>query len=72
MFYIDSEYLDYIIKRAGTTKEAVAEACGLNRSTFWRRIKKSCLTIADIHAIISFLHLTENEVRIIFFATKVA
>lgn len=72
MFYLDADYLDYKIKTAKTTKEAVAAACGLNRSTLWRRVNAGTLTIADVHAIILFLDLTEDDIRKIFFARKVA
>ena len=72
MFYIDQDYLDYKIKAAGTTKEAVAAACGRSRTTIWRRFGNGTVTIADMHAIIVFLKLSEEDVRKIFFAQKVA
>lgn len=72
MFYLDADYLDYKIKTKGITKEAVAAACGLSRTTLWRRIKEGTLTIADVYAIIQFLALAEDDIRKIFFAQKVA
>lgn len=72
MFYVDKDYLDYKIKTAGATQEAVAEACGCARSTLWRRFGNNTVTIADMHAIITFLELSEEDIRKIFFARKVA
>lgn len=57
-----------IIVEKGTTQEAVAEKIGINRSTFYRRLKNGGrdFTLKEMHSIISFLQLTDHEVNDIF------
>lgn len=70
MFYCDADYLDYKIRTSNTTKASVAEACGLDRTTLWRRLKRGTVTLGNMYAIIAFLKLAEDDVRKIFFATR--
>ena len=67
---IDVDYLNYVIKREGTTQEAVAKACNVNRSTLRRHLQSGAVTVREMHAIIAFLKLSFEEVRRIFFAEK--
>jgi hypothetical protein len=68
--FIDVDYFDYVVKRAKTTRAAVAEACGLNRSTLYRRMKGGTITVHDMHSIIACLSLSWADVCKIFFAQK--
>lgn len=47
MYHIDVNKLKGKIAERNTTKEALADAIGINRSTFYRRLKTSTLTIRD-------------------------
>ncbi len=51
------------------TQEAVAEAMGMNRSTFYRKMKNggNGFTVGDIHKMIECVPLTKEEVMDIFF-----
>ncbi len=47
MYHVDVNKLNGKIAERNTTKEALADAIGINRSTFYRRLKTSTLTIRD-------------------------
>ena len=51
MYHVDVNKLNGKIAERNTTKEALADAIGINRSTFYRRLKTSTLTIRDIHGL---------------------
>lgn len=68
MFHIDVEYLEYKIKSAGTTKEAVAAECGIHRTTLWRNLRKNSISLSVVYAIIAFLHLSPDDIERTFFA----
>lgn len=70
MFRIDIDKLNGKIVERGTTKEALAAAIGINRSTLWRRLKNGTLRVCDVHAICEYLHLTAAEALEIFLADK--
>lgn len=68
MYHVDVNKLNGKIAERNTTKGALADAIGINRSTFYRRLKTSTLTIRDIHGICKELSLTANEAVEIFLA----
>lgn len=70
MFCIDIDLLDYKIKKACVTREAIANACKCSRTTLWRHLRDCTVTIKEIHSIIIFLNLNEKDVKEIFFADK--
>lgn len=59
-----------IVER-GNTQEAVADAIGMDRSTFYRKMKNDGknFTIGDIHNLVSAVPLTKDEAIDIFFAS---
>lgn len=52
-----------------TTQESVADAMGMNRSTFYRKMKNggNGFTVGDIHKMIACVPLTKKEAMDIFF-----
>ena len=58
------------IVEARTTQEAVADAIGIDRSTFYRKIKcgGKGFTIGEIHKIVKAIPLTRQEAQDIFLA----
>lgn len=56
------------IVEARTTQEAVADSIGIDRSTFYRKIKcgGSGFTIGEIHKIVEAIPLTKQEAIEIF------
>jgi DNA invertase Pin-like site-specific DNA recombinase len=58
-----------VIER-GTTPEALADAMGISRTTYYRRLKKGGkdFTVENANAIKRELRLTPEEVAAIFFA----
>lgn len=57
-----------------TTQEAVADAVGIDRSTFYRKLKTDGMnfSIAEAHKIVAAIPLTKEEAIAIFFADSVA
>ncbi len=70
MFFLDENKLNGKIAERGTTKEAIADEIGVDRSTFYRRIKKNRLLIKDAHAICEVLRLDKSEALEIFLAQQ--
>lgn len=68
MYHVNIDKLNGKIAERNTTKEAIASAIGIDRSTFYRRLKTSTLTIRDIHGICEELELTVPEAVEIFLA----
>lgn len=68
MYHMDVDKLNGKIAECRTTKEAIADAIGVDRSTFYRRLRDGKLQIQDIHRICTFLHLTSSEAVSIFLA----
>lgn len=56
------------IEKNGKTKEAVAEAAGMDRATFYRKIQKNgdSFTVEQVREMASFIPLTKKEVHEIF------
>ncbi|MCI9357783.1 MAG: XRE family transcriptional regulator [Lachnospiraceae bacterium] len=52
-----------------TTQECVADAMGMNRTTFYRKMKNggNGFTVGDIHKMIMYIPLTKDEAVDIFF-----
>ena len=48
------------------TKDGIAAVCGVNRSTFYRRLKNNSLKLADVHAICAALELSSQDAIEIF------
>ncbi|MBO5145323.1 MAG: helix-turn-helix transcriptional regulator [Lachnospiraceae bacterium] len=58
------------IVEKNNTQESVADAMGINRSTFYRKMKNggSGFTIGDIHSMVKCIPLTKEEAVEIFFS----
>ena len=56
------------IVEMNTTCEAAADCLGVDRSTFYRRLKTggTQFTVGEIHKLVDFLSLTSEEVKSIF------
>ena len=57
-----------------TTQEAVADAVGIDRSTFYRKLKTNGMSfsISEAHKIVAAIPLTMEEAMAIFFDNTVA
>lgn len=66
MYKIDVNKLNGKIVEMGTTKEAIADEIGIDRSTFYRRLKNGKLLIGDMHKICDVLKLSTPEAIEIF------
>ena len=53
------------------TQESVADAIGIDRTTFYRKMKNggSGFTVGEIHKIVDVLPLSKEEATEIFFAS---
>ncbi len=62
------------IKAANIQPEQLAEQIGMNRATYYRKMKAGGIkfTIGEIQALIKTLELSREEAAIIFFAEEVA
>lgn len=62
------QLLSSIIKQKGKTNDAVASAIGMNRSTFYRKIKKNGepFTVEEVRRLANFIPLSKAELRDIF------
>jgi hypothetical protein len=56
------------IVEAGTTQEAVADLIGVDRSTFYRKVKSdgAAFTVGEVHKIVTAIPLTQEEAIEIF------
>lgn len=68
MFRVDESKLNGKIVECGTTKDAIASEIGIDRCTFYRRIKTNKLLISDMHKICDILNLSSAEAVDIFLA----
>ena len=68
--YVDVQKLKGRIVEKGTTQEAVADSIGIDRSTFYRKIKNqgASFSIGEIHKIAAVIPLTKEEAIDIFLA----
>lgn len=62
-----------LIVERGTTQQAVATSIGMDRSTFYRKMKKGgSFTVEEINKIALEISLTKDEAVAIFFDKTVA
>lgn len=66
---VNAQKLKGKIVEKSKTQESVADAMGINRSTFYRKMKNggSGFTVGDIHKMIMYIPLTKEEAVDIFF-----
>lgn len=62
------------IVEAGMTQDVLADAMGIDRSTFYRKMRTSgnAFSVADVQNIIQALSLSDSDVFAIFFNREVA
>jgi len=72
MYRVDIDKLNGKIAEQRTTKEAIAKEIGIDRTTFYRRIKRNKLLIEDIHRLCECLNISPQEAIDIFFSKTVA
>jgi DNA-binding Xre family transcriptional regulator len=70
LYHVDLNKLKGKIVEKETTQEAIADQIGIDRSTFYRRIKNGKLLVGDIHKICEALHLSTSEAVEIFLAKQ--
>ena len=70
MYRFDLNKLNGKIVEMETTKEAIAEKIGIDKSTFYRRMNSGKLLIGDIHKICEVLCLSASEAIEIFLTKK--
>lgn len=68
MYHVDLDKLNGKIVERRTTKEAIADHIGIDRSTLFRRIRTGSLRVGDIHKICDYLNLSREEAMDIFLA----
>lgn len=56
----------------GTTLEGLAIELGIDRTTFYRRLRTNSLRVGDIHKLMDILSLSDADVIAIFLAHTVA
>nr|WP_088325753.1 helix-turn-helix domain-containing protein [Bacillus cereus] len=70
---VNTQKLKGLIVERGTTQQAVANAIGMDRSTFYRKMKKGgVFTIEEAGSIAEEVPLTMEEATEIFFGSLVA
>lgn len=72
MYTINRGLLKSKLIAKGMTMDGLAADIGLDRTTFYRRLRNATLTVGDVHKIIVVLCLTAQETIEIFFAQEVA
>lgn len=68
MYKIDMDELKVKAKAKNTTLDGLAKDLGIDRTTFYRRIRTVTLRVKDIHKIVEVLELTPDETIAIFLA----
>ncbi|MGT2866628.1 XRE family transcriptional regulator [Streptococcus fryi] len=70
---VDVSKLKGKIVEKNTTQEALADEIGIDRSTFYRKMKQGgAFSVREANIIVSFLGLSEKEALSIFFNQQVA
>ena len=64
---VNIEGLQAKITDSGMTVTAICKKTGILRQTLYNRFKKPNFTIIEVKALADVLHLTDSEVRDIFF-----
>lgn len=69
---MDVQKLKGKIVEAGTTQEAVADYIGMDRSTFYRKMKRSgnTFTVEEMNKIVKCISLNVDDAVSIFFIHK--
>ena len=69
---VNTQKLKGKIVEKNTTQENVAKLCNMDRTTFYRKMKKGGddFTIGEIHSMVSGIPLTREEAMEIFFKQK--
>jgi transcriptional regulator with XRE-family HTH domain len=59
------------IVESGITQEAVADAIGMNRCTFYRKMKRkgNTFTVEEMNKIVQVIPLSREEAVLIFFTS---
>jgi len=68
MYHVDFDKLNGKIAERRTTKEAIADEIGIDRSTFYRRLKSGKLLVGDVHKMCEVLQLSTTDAVDIFLA----
>lgn len=68
---MDIQKLKGKIVEAGTTQEAIADSIGVDRSTFYRKMKRSgnTFTVEEMNKMVKCIPLNVDEAVSIFFNT---
>lgn len=71
---VNVEKLKLVIVEKNTTQESVADSLGIDRSTFYRKMKSSGKTfsVEEVQKMVDTIPLTSNEAVQIFFGNQVA
>lgn len=70
---VNTQKLKGLIVERGTTQQAIADAIGVDRSTFYRKMKNGgTFSLDEANGIVCAVPLTLEEALEIFFGTKVA
>lgn len=66
---MNTQMLKGKIVEAGTTQEAIADSIGMDRSTFYRKMKRmgNTFTVAEMNGMIKSIPLSKEDAVTIFF-----
>lgn len=70
MYYLNIQMLKEKMAESALTQEAVADAIGVSRCTFYRKMKRkgNTFTVEEMNKIMKMIPLTKEEAARIFFA----
>ena len=68
MYHIDIDELEKELITHNLNKDVVAEKMGIDRSTFYRRLKHNKLLVGDVHKLCEIIPLTREKAIEIFLA----
>lgn len=66
MFGIDRDLLNYHIRKANLTNDAIASELGIDRTTWFRHLREGSMTVAEMHEVIKLLGLSLEEAISVF------
>nr|WP_077613060.1 phage repressor protein [Clostridium sp. Marseille-P2415] len=71
MDFLNIQMLKGKIMESGITQEAMADAIGMSRCTFYRKMKRkgNTFTVEEMNNIVKTIHLSKEEAVSIFFST---
>jgi hypothetical protein len=66
---MNTQMLKGKIVEAGTTQEAIADSIGMDRSTFYRKMKRmgNTFTVAEMNGMVKSIPLSKEDAVTIFF-----